>query len=460
MSETWKQWEGQVVNGEFPLLRYLGGSDHSAVFLTERRAGTSEKAAIKLVPADPAHAETQLRRWKQSGELTHPHLVRVFEAGSCELEGTPLLFVVMEAAEEDLSQILPERALSPDEVRQLLPPVLDALAYVHGKGLVHGRLRPSNILAAGDQVKVSSDTLRASGELVASPSGLDGYAPPEATSGKLTPAADVWSLAVTLVEVLTQRRPAWNSTTPSPPVLPGGISEPFLEVAQRSLQIDPQQRWTVAQIGARLQSTQPISRKSTLPVPTIPEITKKPAKWGYALGLIAAVAVIAVILLVGSKTRTTSSTQSVEVQPQETASANGSAAKPSATLTEIKPRSAGPTKKASSHGQSEKGSQGAVVKGAVLQQVMPRVSPSARHTIEGKIKVGVRVKIDPSGNVSEARLVSPGPSKYFARLALEAAREWKFSPAQVQNQAVASEWDLRFGFRRSGTDVVSTQITP
>jgi TonB family protein len=242
--------------------------------------------------------------------------------------------------------------------------------------------------------------------------------------------------------------------------LPGGISEPFLEVAQRSLQIDPQQRWTVAQIGARLQSTQPVSRKSTLPVPTIPEITKKPAKWGYALGLIAAVAVIAVILLVGSKSRTTSSTQSVEVQPQETASANGSAAKPSATLTEIKPRSAGPTKKASSHGQSEKGSQGAVVKGAVLQQVMPRVSPSARHTIEGKIKVGVRVKIDPSGNVSEARLVSPGPSKYFARLALEAAREWKFSPAQVQNQAVASEWDLRFGFRRTGTDVASTQITP
>ena len=49
MTGTWKRWEGQVVNGEFPLQRYLGGSDHSAVFLTQRG---SEKAAIKLIAAD------------------------------------------------------------------------------------------------------------------------------------------------------------------------------------------------------------------------------------------------------------------------------------------------------------------------------------------------------------------------------------------------------------------------
>ena len=86
MSETWKRWEGQVIDGKFPLLRYLGGSDHSAVFLTERSAGAPQKAAIKLIPADPAGAESQLRRWKESAELVHPHLVRVFESGRCELE--------------------------------------------------------------------------------------------------------------------------------------------------------------------------------------------------------------------------------------------------------------------------------------------------------------------------------------------------------------------------------------
>src|SRR5262249_49850331 len=120
MSETWKRWEGQTVNGEFPLLRYAGGSRHSAVFLTKGKPGMPEFAAIKLIAADPANAVSHLQRWKESAELSHPHLLRLFESGQCEMEGTPLLYVVMETAEEDLSQILPERALAPAEVREML----------------------------------------------------------------------------------------------------------------------------------------------------------------------------------------------------------------------------------------------------------------------------------------------------------------------------------------------------
>src|SRR2546423_8088055 len=249
MSETWKRWEGQVVDGTFPLLRYLGGSDHSAVFLTERGGGAPQKAAIKLIPADSAGGESQLRRWKQTAELAHPHLVRVFESGRAELEGTPLLYVVMEPAEEDLAQILPERALSAAEVQEMLPPALAALGYIHERGLVHGRLRPSNILAAGDQVKVSADSLGVSGELVTSAGGMDGYAPPEAASGKLTSAADSWSLAITLVEVLTQRRPSWNPAEPTPPVLAENLPGPFAGIARGCLQMDPRPQGTIPEIA-------------------------------------------------------------------------------------------------------------------------------------------------------------------------------------------------------------------
>jgi hypothetical protein len=118
MSEKWKQWEGQIVNGEFPLSRYLGGSRHSAVFVTGRKSGAPEKAVIKLIRVDPSAAEGQLKRWQQAAELNHPNLVYIFESGRCEVDGTPLLYVVMESAEEDLSQIL-LRGRSPDEVRQL-----------------------------------------------------------------------------------------------------------------------------------------------------------------------------------------------------------------------------------------------------------------------------------------------------------------------------------------------------
>jgi TonB family protein len=457
MSETWKRWEGQVVDGKFPLLRYLGGSDHSAVFLTERVSGAPQKAAIKLIPADPAGAESQLRRWTQSTELDHPHLVRVLESGRWEVEGTLLLYVVMEAAEEDLSQILPERALSPAEVREMLPPVLAALIYIHERGLVHGRLRPSNILAAGDLVKVSVDSLRASGEMVASGNGMDGYAPPEAASAKLTPAADVWSLAITLVEVLTQRRPTWDPAEPVSPSVPQDLPEPFAEIARRCLQVDPKQRWTIAKIAGRLQQADISPAKASVAsgtrAPAIDERKPRRSKWPFAVAAIG-IAVFALIALVPR-----GGPKKSEVQGQQAQPANSAPVASSPVARESKPSPA-TRPKASSAGGSGELSEGAGGKGVVLQKVLPQVSPSARNTIEGKIKVRVRVEVDPSGNVTEARLVSAGPSKYFAQRALEASRGWKFTPAQVGGQSVPSEWSLRFGFRRTDTEVVATQTAP
>jgi protein TonB len=84
---------------------------------------------------------------------------------------------------------------------------------------------------------------------------------------------------------------------------------------------------------------------------------------------------------------------------------------------------------------------------------MPQVSPSARRTIQGKIKFRVKVEVDAAGNVAKATRESAGPSKYFSRIALEAARGWKFSPAQGGEQSVAREWELQFAFNRARTEV-------
>src|SRR6267154_2782299 len=118
MSNTWKLWEGQIVNGKFPLLRYLGGSEHCAVFLTERHEdGRLVRAAIKLIPASSENGELQLSRWKQAAQLSHPHLIPLYEMGHFELGGALLVYVVMECAEENLAQVLPERALTLAEAR-------------------------------------------------------------------------------------------------------------------------------------------------------------------------------------------------------------------------------------------------------------------------------------------------------------------------------------------------------
>jgi TonB family protein len=459
MSETWKRWEGQVVNGALPLLSYLGGSDHSAVFLTERVGGAPQKAAIKLIRAEAAGAEDQLLRWKQSGKLTHPGLIRLFESGRCELEGTPLLYVVMECTEEDLSQILPERALTPGEAQEMLPPVIKALSHIHAGEFVHGHVKPSNIMATGDQVKLSSDTLRAVEETVIRKGQLSVYDAPEASSGKLSPAADVWALGVTLVEVLTRHPPVWNRAQAAPPALPEEMAEPFREIAHHCLQVDPKQRWTLAQVTGRLKPEQGVAKKAAAPASAIGE-SKARAKWPIAVG-VAVVVIVAALALIpkGSKNSISSPPQQAEVQTQQPPVATPVAPEPSRKQHEPKPSPATRGKTPSVQSGTA-ATQGAVTKGAVAQQVLPRVSPSARDTIEGKIRVRVRVQVDPSGKVTEARLESAGPSKYFARLALEASRQWTFTPAQVQGRPVASQWILRYGFRRSDTEVVPEQVSP
>jgi len=72
----------------------------------------------------------------------------------------------------------------------------------------------------------------------------------------------------------------------------------------------------------------------------------------------------------------------------------------------------------------------------------------------------VRVSVDAAGNVSEAKLLSPGPSKYFAGKALAAAGRWKFNPPQVDGQAAASEWVLRFQFSRTSIQVFPAETKP
>ncbi len=81
-------------------------------------------------------------------------------------------------------------------------------------------------------------------------------------------------------------------------------------------------------------------------------------------------------------------------------------------------------------------------------------------TIRGTVVVTVKVAVDPSGNVSDATLDTPGPSKYFARLALEAARKWKFQPAEVDGRPVSKEWLLQFDFSRTATEAAPVKAAP
>src|SRR3989440_11385762 len=222
MSDFWRQCEGQVIANRFRLRHYLGGTDDSAVFLTQLAGPQSQKAAIKFITAGPT-ADLQLSLWHRSTELAHPNLIRMLDVGRCRLENRDRLYVVMEHAEEDLSQILPQRPLTASEGREMLEPVLDVLVYLHSKGLVHSRITPSNILATADQLKLSSDALFPIGESRKSSRKFAAHDAPETAASPLSAASDVWSLGMTLLETLTQHTPVLQPGSQADPVVPDAL---------------------------------------------------------------------------------------------------------------------------------------------------------------------------------------------------------------------------------------------
>ena len=432
MTEDWaREWERRIVNGVYPLRRFLGRSNHSVVFLTECKAHNLAEAAIKILPANPALTEAQLEHWRTVATLSHPHLIRLLDAGRCQLGGHNFLFFVMDHAEQTLAQVLPGRALTPDEVRDLLPATLDALAYLHGKNLVQGGLKPPNILVVDDQLKLASDTIRPAGNRTASTAKPSLYDPPEAKSGRISTAGDIWGLGITLVEALTQTPPAWSRERSESVSLPANLAPEFVDTVERCLNRDPGQRPAISELVAQFtQAPQPTPPSAATPVAneflarTLSALNSPRTRFlvtAITVGILTLCAVWAGVHLSHNHVNI-EQTASMASQSPQAVSPPAAAENPKANIAASVP--------------------------TVLHRELPDVSRSARQSIRGVIKIAVRVIADGSGNVVAATLDNPASSKYFARAALDAAKKWKFAQAPGQASRV---WLLHFEFTRAGT---------
>lgn len=551
-SKTWTQWQGLVADKTYRLEQFLGSSDHSAVFLTEIVRPGRRKAAIKFISADFPGAERQLDAWKATAHLSHPNLLQLYAEGRCRLEDMELLYVVMEYAEENLGQLLPQRAMTNEEARQVLDAATDALVYLHDKGLTHGHLKPSNVLATGDQLKFSSDTIQAAGGVRGVRRERDAYDAPETVSSP-TAAGDVWSLGITVVEALTQQAPVLPFDDKADPPIPTTLPEPFLEIARHTLRREAKWRWSSAQIAARLNpaaatvkaaaasagAAAQASVAAAVPTAPVPQtmgavsplsvpLSKEPAVAlgkqvvtqrvaprvetrragnrtlvlpNYVVPVFAGVLALTAIIVLPRILRRHMETSLASI---ETASQSNSA-KPAAEVVASVPKppekqaqveAPAPTKpeaKESAKVAAEKNAGEAVTpslgaaaastpavlrsdsrgtsgrtksahalaaRGEVLEQVLPKSSEKALSTISGTVRVGVKAHVDAAGNVGDAELANPGPSRYFADQALDAARQWIFNTPEVNGRSVPSEWLIRFEFTRSGVKAFANQSAP
>jgi TonB family protein len=514
MANDWtKEWERRIVNGVYPLRRFLGRSNHSVVFLTETDGLDVVQAAIKILPANPARAESQLEHWRMAATLSHPHLLRLLDAGRCRLGGHDFLFVVMDHAEQNLAQILPSRPLTPDEVRELLPPALDALAYLHDKNLAHGGLKPPNFLVVDDQLKLASDTVRPAGERTASTARPSVYDPPEAKKGEISSAGDIWGLGITLVEALTQAPPAWSRDSSDSISLPATLPPEFVDTVQRCLNRDPAQRPTIAELVAHFKpapaaptlsvapppsevlppsaaapqpaeplpaaaspyaeppppaAASPPASPPAAPLPTAahpyaepppsaspsaPPETNEPAVLTSPTPNPPKTRFLVTALAVGMVgavwTGVHLSHTHANVPPVDPTQP----VQPPTSITPQPPAAVPPPAVPAPASVETPKATVAAAPPTVLHQEIPDVSHRARESVRGVIKILVRVTVDRSGNVAAATLDSRGSSKYFSRAALDAAKKWKFSEGPDQASRV---WLLHFEFTRGGVAADAT----
>jgi TonB family protein len=82
-----------------------------------------------------------------------------------------------------------------------------------------------------------------------------------------------------------------------------------------------------------------------------------------------------------------------------------------------------------------------------VNKVIPDVPKSALDTITGTIRVSVRVTLDKQGSILNATAVDRGPSRYFERLAVNASKQWTFTPATLEEKRTML---LKFNFTRNG----------
>ena len=261
------------------------------------------------------------------------------------------------------------------------------------------------------------------------------------------PAGDVWSLGVTLVTALTQHPPAWEKPGSGKLILPDSIAEPFRAIARECLRHDPGGRCTLEHIKARLQPPSAPFKRVEEPAAMVRPMRRVVApitNWAYrARGA------------GRRKTRHASYSDSAAAGRGRgpATRTTGAEEQPDAV---IAPRPS-PTRSPEATTKTPKG---VIARGAVAERVLPDVPQNARNTIKGNVRVGVRVSVSPAGKVWAATLDSPGPSRYFANLALQAARGWKFQAPQIDRNSVASEWILRFQFGRTETQVIPVQVAP
>jgi serine/threonine protein kinase len=202
----WSSLTGLILDGGYEMKEPLELEQASALFKIRVLGGWGQEALVRLYHADLAQAEEQLSFWQTLREWPHPNVSTPLAAGYRWLGDVGVVYIVLPIPDEKLSTVLTERALAEGEATEVVRNIASALGHLHACGLAHGSIAPETVLAIGNSIQVSVESVRRQGaDLLVSPPRAR-YLAPESVDANITTAADIWCLGATLFEALSQRR--------------------------------------------------------------------------------------------------------------------------------------------------------------------------------------------------------------------------------------------------------------
>ncbi|MGO3885298.1 MAG: Stk1 family PASTA domain-containing Ser/Thr kinase [Mycetocola sp.] len=242
--------EQRLIAGRYRLGDLIGRGGMAEVYRgTDTRLGRT--VAVKLLKTELSSDPTFRGRFRQEAQaasrMSHPTIVRVFDAGEDSLGGedgssSVQPFIVMEFVEgTPLNVLIAAGALEPSRAVEITSGILTALEYSHRAGIVHRDIKPANVMIANDgAVKVMDFGIaRAVSETSSSLAqttailGTAAYFSPEQAKGETVDArTDLYSTGIVLFEMLTGRIPFRGDTAVAvayqhvsePPVNPSSIN--------------------------------------------------------------------------------------------------------------------------------------------------------------------------------------------------------------------------------------------
>ena len=319
--------------GDYEIVEILGAGGMGQVYKVRNILSERIEAMKILLPnmgSNPELGDRFLREIKVQAALDHPHIARLYTAQQI---GDRLLMFMEFVDGDSIDKLLKQGSLNLEAALRCASEVLDALSYAHGRGVVHRDIKPGNIMRNSAGVTKLMDfgiaRMQADRRLTQTGGTVGSlyYMSPEQINGaEPDPRSDLYSLGVTLYEMVTGRKPFQGDSdysimaghleqAPAAPIevvpgIPGDLNDIILLAIAK----DPQQRFQSADAFRKALSS--ISAGSTppaavaaapaepppLPIAAVAASQPRSRRGLYMmLGSIATLAVLAVAIWQGPK---------------------------------------------------------------------------------------------------------------------------------------------------------------